>query len=138
MASGNLCVAVGYGGDLNIAKNRAEEAGNGIKLRVLAPKSGFGLWVDSFMIPMGAPNAANAHKYINHTLNPEVAAKNGNFVTYAPAAQAARGLMDEKYANEPSVFPDKETLTRSFIVLPKSRETVKLQTRLWQALKAGQ
>ena len=29
MASGNLCVAIGYGGDLNIAKTRAEEASNG-------------------------------------------------------------------------------------------------------------
>ena len=31
MAAGNLCVSVGYGGDLNIAKTRAKEAGNGAK-----------------------------------------------------------------------------------------------------------
>ncbi|MEL0543870.1 polyamine ABC transporter substrate-binding protein, partial [Neisseria gonorrhoeae] len=28
MAAGNLCAAIGYGGDLNIAKTRAEEAAN--------------------------------------------------------------------------------------------------------------
>ena len=36
MAAGNLCVSVGYGGDLNIAKTRAKEAGNGVEVEVLA------------------------------------------------------------------------------------------------------
>ena len=138
MASGNLCVAIGYGGDLNIAKNRAEEAGNGVKLRVLTPKTGVGLWVDSFMIPRDSANVLNAHKYINYTLQADVAAKNGNFVTYAPASKPARELMQPKYAADPSVFPDDEVRANSFVVLPKSRETVKLQTKLWQELKAGQ
>ena len=138
MATGNLCVAIGYGGDLNIAKTRAEDAKNGVRLKVLTPKTGVGLWIDSFMIPKGAPNVANAHKYINYTLDAKVAAKNGNFVTYAPASKPARALMDEKYAANPSVFPDDEVRARSFVVLPKSPATVKLQTRLWQGLKAGQ
>lgn len=138
MASGNLCVAIGYGGDLNIAKTRAEEAGNGVKLRVLTPKTGVGLWVDSFMIPRDSANVLNAHKYINYTLQADVAAKNGNFVTYAPASKPARELMQPKYAADPSVFPDDEVRANSFVVLPKSRETVKLQTKLWQELKAGQ
>ncbi|MGF6148617.1 Putrescine-binding periplasmic protein precursor [Kingella potus] len=137
MAAGNLCVAVGYGGDLNIAKNRAKEAGNGTDILVLAPKSGVGLWIDSFMIPAGAANVLNAHKYISYALQPEIAAKNGSFVRYAPSVSAARDLMDPALAAEPSVFPGPEVLEKSFIVLPKSRETVKLQTRLWQRLKAG-
>ncbi|MDO4879236.1 MAG: polyamine ABC transporter substrate-binding protein [Neisseria sp.] len=138
MATGNLCAAIGYGGDLNIAKTRAEEAGNGVKLQVLTPKTGVGLWIDSFMIPRGAPNAANAHKYINYTLDAKIAAKNGNFVTYAPASMPARALMDKKYADSPSVFPTEELLAHSFAVLPKSPATVRLQTKLWQGLKAGQ
>ena len=46
MAAGNLCVSVGYGGDLNIAKTRAKEAGNGVEIEVLTPKtaSAFG-WI---------------------------------------------------------------------------------------------
>ena len=73
-----FCVSVGYGGDLNIAKTRAQEAKNGVEIEVLAPKSGVGIWVDSLMIPRDAQNTANAHKYINHTLDPEVAAQNGD------------------------------------------------------------
>lgn len=138
MAAGNLCVSVGYGGDLNIAKTRAKEAGNGVEVEVLAPKSGVGIWVDSLMIPRDAQNVANAHKYINHTLNPETAAKNGNYVTYAPASRPARDLMDEKYTSDETIFPSKELMEKSFIVSPKSTDASKLSVRLWQALKAGQ
>ena len=79
-------------------------------------KSGVGIWVDSLMIPRDAQNVANAHKYINHTLNPETAAKNGNYVTYAPASRPARDLMDEKYTSDASIFPNKELMEKSFIV----------------------
>ena len=65
MARGDLCIAIGYGGDLNIAKKRAAEAKNGVNLEVLTPKTGVGIWIDSFMIPKDAANVANAHKYIN-------------------------------------------------------------------------
>lgn len=137
MAAGNLCVSVGYGGDLNIAKTRAQEAKNGVEIEVLAPKSGVGIWVDSLMIPRDAQNTANAHKYINHTLDPEVAAQNGNFVTYAPASRPARALMDEKYTGDASIFPTKELMDKSFIVSPKSTDASRLSVRLWQSLKAG-
>ncbi|WP_373742215.1 polyamine ABC transporter substrate-binding protein [Neisseria sp.] len=138
MAAGNLCVAIGYGGDLNIAKNRAKDAKNGVELAVLTPKTGVGIWIDSFMIPKDAKNAANAHKYINYTLTPEVAAKNGNFVTYAPASLPARKLMDKKYSDDASIFPSKEVKDKSFVILPKSPNSSKIAVRLWQGLKAGQ
>ncbi|CKK63597.1 Spermidine/putrescine ABC transporter%2C periplasmic spermidine/putrescine-binding protein [Neisseria meningitidis] len=137
MAAGNLCAAIGYGGDLNIAKTRAEEAANGVEIKVLTPKTGVGVWVDSFMIPRDAQNVANAHRYIDYTLRPEVAAKNGSFVTYAPASRPARELMDEKYTSDASIFPNKELMEKSFIVSPKSAESAKLGVKLWQGLKAG-
>ena len=138
MARGDLCVSIGYGGDLHIAKNRAIEAKNGVNIDVLVPKEGVGVWVDSFMIPKDAQNVANAHKYINYTLDPKVAAKNGDFVTYAPASKPARGLMNKEYADDPSIFPTAEVMSNSFVVLPKSPDAVNLMVRLWQQLKAGQ
>lgn len=136
LAKGELCVSIGYGGDLNIAKRRAAEAGNNA-IEVLTPKTGVGIWIDSFMIPKDAKNVANAHKYINYTLDPKVAAQNGNFVTYAPASKPARELMEKTYSDDASIFPSDAVKANSFVVLPKSAETVKLQTKLWQGLKAG-
>lgn len=137
MATGNLCVAIGYGGDLNIAKTRAQESVNGVDIKVLVPTTGVGVWVDSLMIPRDAQNVANAHKYINHTLDPKVAAQNGSFVTYAPASLPARELMDAKYTSDASIFPTKELMQKSFIVSPKSSDVSRLSVRLWQSLKAG-
>lgn len=137
LAKGELCVSIGYGGDLNIAKRRAEEAGGNVKIEVLTPKTGVGIWVDSFLIPKDAKNVANAHKYINYTLDPKVAAQNGNYVTYAPASKPARELMEKEFSEDNSIFPDDSVKAQSFVILPKSAETVKLQTRLWQNLKAG-
>lgn len=138
LAKGDLCVAIGYGGDLNIAKRRAKEANNQVNIDVLTPQSGVGIWIDSFAIPKQAKNTANALKYINYTLDPQVAAQNGNFVTYAPASQGARALMKKEYAENSSIFPTEELKKQSFVVLPKSVEGIKLQTKLWQTLKAGQ
>ncbi len=137
MATGNLCVAIGYGGDLNIAKTRARESANGVDIKVLVPTTGVGVWVDSLMIPRDAQNVANAHKYINHTLDSKVAAQNGSFVTYAPASLPARELMDAKYTSDASIFPTKELMQKSFIVSPKSSDVSRLSVRLWQSLKAG-
>lgn len=138
MARGDLCVVVGYGGDLHIAKNRAIEAKNGVNIDVLLPKQGVGVWIDSFMIPKDAQNVANAHKYINYTLDPQVAAKNGDYVTYAPASKPARALMNKEYADDPSIFPTQEVMDKSFVILPKSPDAQRVMVRFWQQLKAGQ
>ena len=134
LARGDICLVAGNGGDLNLAKARSEEVKNNVGIEVLTPK-GMGFWVESWVIPKDAKNVANAHKYINYTLDAKVAAKNGNFVTYAPASQGARALMDKTLADDPSIFPSPETKANSFVVLPKTPETVKLQTQLWLNLK---
>ena len=86
LARGDICVAVGFGGDLNIAKRRLIEASGKDHIRVMMPKEGVGLWVDSWTIPADAANVLNAHRYINDQLDPHVAAKNGDYVSYAPAS----------------------------------------------------
>ena len=135
--SGDTCVTIGFGGDLNIAKRRAEEAGGKEKIRVMMPKEGVGIWVDSFVIPKDAKHVANAHAYINDFLDPEVAAKNGNFVTYAPSSKPAQELMDEEFRNDNTIFPTDEDLKNSFIMVPIQPAALKFMVRQWQSVKAG-
>lgn len=137
LARGDTCVTIGFGGDLNIAKRRAEEAGGKEKIRVMMPKEGVGIWVDSFVIPKDAQNVANAHKYINDFLDPKVAAKNGDFVSFAPSSQPARELMDAQYRDDNTIFPSDEDLKRSFIMVPIEPAALKFMVRQWQGLKAA-
>ncbi len=137
LARGDLCVVIGYSGDINISATRAEEAKAKFKVQALMPKSGVGIWIDAFVIPKDAENVANAYKYINYTLDPKVAAKNGDFVTYAPASLPAKALMDKTYTENTSIFPTAEDMEKGFVIKPFTPDGIKLSVRLWQTLKAG-
>lgn len=137
LAGGSLCVVLGYGGDLNIAKNRAEEAKNGVKIQPLVPKEGVGIWVDSIVMPKDAKNVDSAYAWINYTLDAKVAAANSNAVHYAPGSFAARPFIDKKDLNNPSIFPNKDVLAKSFVMPTMDPKIQRLTTRLWQQFKTG-
>ncbi|ULJ68948.1 extracellular solute-binding protein [Wielerella bovis] len=134
LANGNICLTAGNGGDLNLAKARSEEAKNNVGIEVLTPK-GMGFWVESWVIPKDAANVANAHKYINYTLDPEIAAKNGNAVTFAPASLPAREKMNPELVATRSIFPTAEDMAAGFVMPQMSDEAKKQTTALWQKLR---
>ena len=136
MARGEICLVAGNGGDLNLAKARSEEVGNNAGIEVLTPK-GMGFWVESWVIPKDAKNVVNAHKYINYTLDPEVAAKNGNAVTFAPASLPAREKMNPKLVSTRSIFPTAQDMADGFVMPQMSDEAKKQTTALWQKFKMG-
>ena len=109
---------------------------NNVGIEVLTPK-GMGFWVESWVIPKDAKNVLNAHKYINYTLDPEVAAKNGTAVTFAPASLPAREKMDKALVETRSIFPTAEDMANGFVMPQMSDEAKKQTTTLWQKLKMG-
>ena len=135
-AQGNLCVGIGYNGDFNIANTRAQAAKNGVKVVALVPKEGVGVWIDTVVITKDAKNTDNALKYINWTLEPKVAAQNGNLVNYAPGTNKAKAFMKAEIVDNDSIFPSEEALKNSFVNTEKKPDTVKLGVRLWQQIKA--
>jgi len=136
LARGDICLAAGNGGDLNMAKARSEEAGSKVGIEVLTPK-GMGFWIESWLIPADAKNVVNAHKYINYTLQPEIAARNGNFVTFAPASLPAKKLMDPKLVEVRSIFPNDQDMADGFVMPQMSNEAKKQTVDLWQKIKSG-
>jgi putrescine transport system substrate-binding protein len=136
LARGDVCLAAGNGGDLNMAKARTEETANGVNITVLTPK-GMGFWIESWLIPADAKNVLNAHKYINNTLDAEVAAKNGNAVTFAPASLPARDKMDPKLVAVRSIFPNADDMKHGFVMPQMGDDAKKLSVRLWQQIKVG-
>ncbi|MCS4533296.1 ABC transporter substrate-binding protein [Neisseria montereyensis] len=136
LARGDVCLAAGNGGDLNMAKARSEEVKNNVGIDVLTPK-GMGFWIESWLIPADAKNVANAHKYINYTLDPEIAAKNGNAVTFAPASLPAREKMDPALVATRSIFPNEEDVKNGFLMPQMDNDAKKLTVNLWQKIKVG-
>lgn len=136
LARGDICLVAGNGGDLNMAKTRSEEVKNNVGIEVLTPK-GMGFWVESWVIPADAKNVLNAHKYINYTLDPEIAAKNGAAVTFAPASLPAREKMDAALVATRSIFPTADDMANGFVMPQMSDEAKKQTITLWQKLKVG-
>lgn len=137
LANGDVCVALGFSGDVFIAAARAEEAGNGIEIAYSIPKEGSLLWFDNMAIPKDAPHPGNAHKWINFVLQPEIEAANTNYVSYANPVPASLPMVDEAVKNDPNIYPTPEVMGSLFTVETKSEEFVRLQSRAWTEIKTG-
>ena len=105
LANGDICLAVGYSGDIIQAKKRAEEAKNEVEVQYLVPREGALMWFDNFAIPADAKNVAEAHEFINFMMRPKVAAANTNFVSYASGNLAAKEFVDPTILNDPGIYP---------------------------------
>ena len=100
LANGDICLALGFSGDVNIAKHRAQESKRPYQLAYVIPKSGAPLWFDVMVIPQDAPHPEAALKWINYIQSPEVNAAITNEVFYPTANAAARKYVKPEIAND--------------------------------------
>lgn len=136
LARGEICVALGWNGDVAQATARAAEAGNGVEVKYFVPKEGARIWVDAMAIPKDAPNPENAHKFIDFFMRPEVAARSSGFIAYATGNRAAVPLLPPAIRDDPAIYPDAETMARLFVAPPLDARAQRLFTRVWQRVKS--
>ena len=138
LANGDICLAVGFSGDVFQAKARADEAGGKVKIDYVIPKEGTQVWFDVFAIPADAPNKAAAYKFLNYMLRPEVIAKASNYTQYANANLAATPLVDAALRDNPNVYPTPELSKRLFVTKAKDQDLLREVTRMWTKVQTGQ
>ena len=138
LANGEICLAVGYSGDVFIAADRAAEAAQGIEVAYVIPDEGASLWFDMMAIPADAPNPDAAHAYINFILEPQIAADITNYVWYANPNAASMDMVDPEIASDPAIFPTEEVMANLFPLKARSPEYDRLLTRTWTRIKTGQ
>lgn len=137
LASGEICLALGYSGDVGIAAARAEEAGKDFEIDYNIPNEGTLLWFDVLAIPADAPHPEAAYAWINFVLDPEVMAGITNYVTYPNAVPASLEFVDEEVKTDPDIYPPQEVMDRLFTATPKSLQYDRLRTRSWTRVKTG-
>ncbi len=137
LANGDVCLVVGWSGDIIQARDRAAEAGNGVNVAYSIPKEGAPQWFDMLAIPKDAKNVDNAYAFINYLLDPKVAAANTNYVTYPNPVPASKPMVDQAIAEDPTIYPPAEVDAKlfTFAVLPP--EVDRQYTRIWTELKTG-
>jgi putrescine transport system substrate-binding protein len=138
MANGSVCVALGWSGDINIARQRAIENKTGQKIEALLPKNGGLLFFDVMAIPKDAPHPQNALKWINYILKPEVDAGLTNKVFYANPNKESKKFIQPEVANNPTVFLSADELSKMAGTADAlNNEIRRLQNRAYTSFKTG-
>jgi len=137
LANGDICLAIGYSGDVLQAKSRAEEAKNKVKLAYAVPKEGSQVWFDLFTIPADAPNAPAAYAFLNFMLKPEVIARASNYTKYANANAASTKLVDASVRDDPAAYPPPELAKRLFVTTTKDQALLRDVNRQWTTVLTG-
>jgi putrescine transport system substrate-binding protein len=138
MANGSVCLALGWSGDINIARQRAIENKTGQNVQALLPKTGGLLFFDVMAIPKDAPHPNNAHKWINYILRPEVDASLTNKVFYANPNKESKPFIKPEVANNPTVFLSPEDIAKMAGTADAlNNEIRRLQNRTYTSFKTG-
>ena len=137
LANGNICVAVGYSGDLEQSISRAKEAGDKVKLKYAIPKEGAGSFYDMVAIPKDAENVDAAYAWMNYLMQPEVMAEITNSVRFPNGNKAATPLVNKDISGDPSIYPSDEVKAKLYAISDLPPTTLRLLTRSWTKIKSG-
>jgi len=137
LANGDICLALGWSGDVNIAKHRAIEAKKSYQIAYVIPKGGAPVWFDMMVIPKDAAHPEAALKWINYIEDPKVNAEITNEVFYPTANMMARKYVKPEIANDPTIYPPESVMKTLFLLKPIPADIIRLENRLWTQLKTG-
>ena len=138
LANGDLCLSLGYSGDVLQSRDRAHEANKGIDIKYFVPKEGTILWFDMLAVPKDAPHSDSAYAFLNYVMQPEVMASISNFKRFANANAASLPLIDKAVTGDPIIYPTPDDRKRLSVQLADSSDQTRAITRVWQRFKTGQ
>lgn len=136
LASGNICIAMGYSGDALRAQKLAKDAHDHADIQYHIANNGVPIWFDVMAIPYNAPHPKAARAFINAMMTPQMAAKNSNFIMQPNAITSSQPLLSPKLKS-PDITPTKQILKEAFILRYPSQKLQPLISRLWFSVRYG-
>ncbi len=137
LANGDVCLSLGWSGDIFQARDRAAEADNGVEIAYVIPKEGALMWFDNLAIPADAPHPDNAHKFIDFVMDAQITADITNYVWYANANTASMPLVDPEITADKGIFPTEEAKKRLWTAKVYDARTDRAINRAWTQVKTG-
>ena len=135
LASGAVCLAVTTSGDAYQARGKARTAGLAHDIRYVLPKEGTVAWYDMLAVTRTTENAANALRFIDYLLRPEVAARMTNSKGFGNAVQGAALYVKPEIKADPALVPDLAALKAVDEVAPPP-DVQALRNRFWKLINA--
>ena len=137
LASGEVCLSVGWSGGIEQARQRGAEAAAPVEVRHVIPKEGAPLWCDMVAIPADAPHPENAYLFLDYLMEPEVIADITNTVGQANGNAASLPYVAEAVRDNPSIYPSEEVYRRLILDRSWSPEQMHAVNRVWTKIKAA-
>jgi putrescine transport system substrate-binding protein len=138
LAAGEICVAVGWNGDVLQARDRGAAAARPVRVAYAIPKEGAINYFDLFAIPADAPHPGNAHEFLNFMMDPAVIARVSNKTRFANGNAASLPLVDAQVRDDPAIYPSAEVRARLQPDLAESPEFSRELNRAWTRFRTGQ
>jgi putrescine transport system substrate-binding protein len=138
LANGDTCLLLGWSGDIEVARHRAEQASRGISIAYLLPREGSLMVIDMLAIPADAPHPRNAELWMNYLMRPQVAASISNYIHYPNGMKDSEPWLDPEVAHNPSIYPDAATRARLVSASAIPADYTRLMTREWTRFRTGQ
>jgi putrescine transport system substrate-binding protein len=138
LANGNVCLLLGWSGDVTQARYRAIEASNGVKIRYFVPREGGLIEADMMSIPADAPHPENAEKWMNYLMLPKVMAGITNATMYPNGNRASSAFVQDALKNDPAIYPGVDIRAKLHVLPEMTPEQTRLVTRLWTRFRTGE
>jgi putrescine transport system substrate-binding protein len=138
LAAGDLCLILGFSGDVLQARALAEESDDPPEIRYVIPREGAVRWVDVMAIPKGSKHADDAHRFIDYLLEPKVIAEISNVVSYANANAASTASIDPAVTSDPGIYPPAVVLAKLQSLGSASAEDAQRRQQAWNAFVFGE
>ncbi|MCW1843821.1 polyamine ABC transporter substrate-binding protein [Prosthecomicrobium hirschii] len=142
LANGDVCLVVGWSGDIKQAGDRAEEKNaktkdekKKVEIGYSIPKGGAAMWFDNFSLPKDAKNIDEAHAFINYMMKPEVIAKASNFIKYPNGNLASQKLIDPAVLNDKNIYPADDVMAKLYQIQSYDPKTQRVLTDTWRDMK---
>jgi spermidine/putrescine transport system substrate-binding protein len=112
ITKGDSEVIIGWSGDAIVLQ------ADNPNIAFIQPETGWHLWTDNMQIPVGAPAAYTAQKFINFVYDPEIAVDITAYVNYVCPVDGVQEILRKRapeLAEDELIFPTEESLQTAFV-----------------------
>ncbi len=137
LVNGNLCLSLGYSGDMTQAQRTSDSAGKTTKFEYRIPREGTTVWMDTMAIPVDAKHPEYAYAFINFVMRPQNMAAISNFTGYPTSNAKARAGVDAAMRNNPDIYLDEATYARLIPGKDIPQADMRARMRTWTKFKTA-
>lgn len=128
LVRGEIWMAQAWSGDVS----RARASNPNIDYSL--PKEGSFFFVDSWCIPRGAANKAEAEEFLNFVMQPQNIAQVTNFTSYPNTMKSSLRYVSKSLIDKPLGYPSAEMMSRTFAQTDIGSQE-KVWDSMWESIK---